>query len=434
MKKYMPHKLHFPSVVKELQWFTLPGIDWPDIDPHSAEYSFLKELGVCEAPNLNKLIDRITEEHQTIRSVRRERRTSYKLPIALQFFATNFREHYSRSWEKSYEKKPFLPSHLPEKSSHANVILLAPEAVFTDSNPLCPSLLPEVTNLFKNYLNILFIGIKAQPTVTQAFDTLLERKNDLLVIDWARTVFAYLSKLEGLNQKFIERLSSIAFIPTSGLLNIRTQMKYIEISLDAVTFMKPAQIFVRSNTQKSTKKASEVPKSPAFEDIDTSGLIDYVDFGSEANSFLSSVGVLPYPSIPVFAELLIDRQVSYFAHPLDNSDVLRHKIDVYTECLKQLAGTVSWTPELSREPLASRMKNEPWCLGVQSSEDKNYANVPVSSIVRPSEIYLDDDPQCARIFNPVCPPNEPTLIKLYEKFGAKWLSNCVQRESICKGK
>jgi hypothetical protein len=55
-------------------------------------------------------------------------------------------------------------------------------------------------------------------------------------------------------------------------------------------------------------------------------------------------------------------------------------------------------------------------------------------IVSPNEIYLDDDHQCAIDLRPLLPPDEPELTKLYEKFGAMWLSECVKRTLVHKGK
>jgi hypothetical protein len=38
------------------------------------------------------------------------------------------------------------------------------------------------------------------------------------------------------------------------------------------------------------------------------GLIDYIDYGYEANSFLISADVISYPSAENLADLLIERQ------------------------------------------------------------------------------------------------------------------------------
>ncbi|CAF4428606.1 unnamed protein product, partial [Rotaria magnacalcarata] len=54
--------------------------------------------------------------------------------------------------------------------------------------------------------------------------------------------------------------------------------------------MKPSHVFIKQ------------PVPSVDETIDdTSGLIDYVDFGTEANAFLLTVGVLHSPSIQMLA-------------------------------------------------------------------------------------------------------------------------------------
>lgn len=122
-RKYAPQDLHFPSLAIQLQWSTLPILDWRDIDPRSREYAFLKEIGVREVPDLQKLIDRIIEEHN---DQKRKSITEYKLPIALKFLAENFQQHYSKLWKTAKIKQPFLPSYSPLKP----LTLSLPEEVF----------------------------------------------------------------------------------------------------------------------------------------------------------------------------------------------------------------------------------------------------------------------------------------------------------------
>ena len=76
------------------------------IDSRLREYSFLKELGVKEVPDLNKLINKIDEEHQN----GSKNKNNYKLPNPLIFFAENFQQHYSKLWKNSNIQIPFLPS------------------------------------------------------------------------------------------------------------------------------------------------------------------------------------------------------------------------------------------------------------------------------------------------------------------------------------
>lgn len=106
-----------------MQWSTLPIIDWQDIDPRSREYAFLKEIGVREVPDLQKLIDRVIEEHnEQMKKLKGE----YKLPIALGFLAENFQQHYSKLWKTAKIKRPFFPSYSPSKG----LVLSSPEEVF----------------------------------------------------------------------------------------------------------------------------------------------------------------------------------------------------------------------------------------------------------------------------------------------------------------
>jgi len=122
-RKYVPQDLHFPSVAIQLQWSTLPIIDWHDIDLRSREYAFLKEIGVREVPDLQLLIDRIIEEHN---EQKKKSNKEYKLPIALGFLAENFQQYYSKLWKTAKIKRPFLPSYSPTNS----IILSLPEEVF----------------------------------------------------------------------------------------------------------------------------------------------------------------------------------------------------------------------------------------------------------------------------------------------------------------
>ncbi|CAF1417698.1 unnamed protein product [Adineta steineri] len=457
-KKYAPQDLHFPSIAIQLQWSTLPIIDWHDIDPYSREYAFLKEIGVREVPDLQKLINRIIEEHneQKNKSIH-----DYKIPIALKFLAENFQQHYSKLWKTAKIKQPFLPSY----SSSKTLVLSLPEEVFKDESPLCATLLPDVVQLFEEHFNIGLLGVKDRPTLTVAFDILMEKKEDILNVQSAAKIFAYMNELDGLSRPLIERISKLAFIPLQG----------------TDDFMKPSQVFIRPDSttsssssrlrqinvilppsssdndddddeitrgngrrrrkrnvkttipkNKKTKTTSSIPLI-MDDDTDKSGLIDYVDYGSEGNSFLLGIGVLHQPSAIVLAGLLIDRQADYFSNlNRNNPNELKQKLLAYTSCLRQLANASN---ELQSATLVKRLKNEAWCLGYQTVERRsNNEKQRMFKIVSPNEIYLDDDHQCAIDLQPLLPPDESELTKLYEKFGAQWLSECVKRTLVHKGK
>ncbi|UJR16998.1 hypothetical protein I4U23_003896 [Adineta vaga] len=403
-QNYIPRELHFPSAAKELSWDELLILDWHDIDSNSAEFAFLKELGVKEVPDLYSLIDRIILEHNDKQRQFRETNRKYKLPIALRFFAKSFQKHYSTIWKPNDIQQAFLPSYLSTQTNNNNIILSKLDKVFRKSNPLYATLLLEVERLFEKHHIISLVGIKEQPTLVQAFDTVMERKNELLTNNSAGQIFAYLNGLEGLNQTFIKRLSNTTFIPSNG----------------SSTLRKPSQVFIRQVTNSNPM------------DLDISGLLDYVDFGPEGNSLLLTIGVLHFPPIPILAELLLDRQETYFANLTNDKIILDQKISVYTDCLKRIALVASKTPEFQDGSLERRLKTEPWCLGFQIIE-RSDNRTRCFKIVKPTEIYLNNDLQCERTHRPIC-PNEPSLNTLYEQFGAKWLSECVTRDVAPKGR
>jgi hypothetical protein len=242
--KYLPEDLHFPSVGIELEWLTLLIIDWPDIDPCSDEYAFLKEIGVRQVPDLHKLIDRIVEEHND--EQRRQPNTTpaeYKIPVALRFLVTNFLQHYSRFRDKYKIENPFLPSYYSAKlfdkngnKKNTEIVLLTPDNVFKglflfncnsfiteyysclslDESPMCATLLPEVTKLLTSHFDVSLIGVKQRPTLTIAFDNLMKKRDEILTAKSAPTLFAYLNGLDGLTKVFIESISKLAFIPLQG--------------------------------------------------------------------------------------------------------------------------------------------------------------------------------------------------------------------------
>ncbi|CAF2792873.1 unnamed protein product [Rotaria sp. Silwood2] len=414
--KYKPSELHFPSVAKRLKWNELLIIDWIDIDPHSQEYSFLKELGVREVPDLHKLINRIDEEHQNGSKIK----TDYQLPKSLVFFAEHFQEHYSKLWKKSKIKKPFLPSSIPDVNHSTEVVLITPETVFKEPSPLFPSLLPDVIRCFSRYFNIDLLGVKNHPSLSIAFDALIEKRNQLLTFQTATKYFTYFNKLDGLNTTFIQKISNIPFIPLS----------------ETNIYVKPSQVFIRSKSSTIDKISQDNNNNNnTFDDVAARGLIDYIDYGPEANSFLLSIGVLHYPSAENLADLLIERQQTYFNQNKDNNEeLISAKVRFYTNCLKQLSAVSNVTQQLYVEPLRSRLINKPWCLAYQALERSDGTKYQIFKIAKPSDIYLDDDHQSAIDLRPLCAPDEPELIKLYEKFGSKWISECVKRTLVHRGK
>ncbi|CAF4189071.1 unnamed protein product, partial [Didymodactylos carnosus] len=103
------------------------------------------------------------------------------------------------------------------------------------------------------------------------------------------------------------------------------------------------------------------------------------------------------------------------------------------DCLKELADAINDSNQFQWEPVYTQLKTKAWCLGFQTIVHKNGVS-EMFKIVKPSEIYLDDNPVYSKICQPLLPPLDPTLPKLYKRFGAQWLSNCIVEKKKWTGK
>ncbi|CAF1590939.1 unnamed protein product, partial [Adineta steineri] len=123
-------------------------------------------------------------------------------------------------------------------------------------------------------------------------------------------------------------------------------------------------------------------------------------------------------------------QSSYFSQTKENTDeIIKDKLRFYTKCLKQLASTSNIKEKFQHEPLKSDLMNKPWCLAYRIIEN----NETIFEIVKPTDVYLNDDHQSVIDLQPLCAPDELDIIKLYEIFGAQWLSETVKRTLIHTG-
>ena len=88
-----------------------------------------------------------------------------------------------------------------------------------DDNPLCPIILSQVIELFKQYsLEVSLFGVKQFPDIQVAFHLMLKRKDEFLsTIKSASEIFTYFYKIYQWNESFNENISKVNFIPLEGL-------------------------------------------------------------------------------------------------------------------------------------------------------------------------------------------------------------------------
>ncbi|CAF3763057.1 unnamed protein product [Rotaria sp. Silwood1] len=93
-------------------------------------------------------------------------------------------------------------------------------------------------------------------------------------------------------------------------------------------YVQSCQVFICSKNSTN----NEIGSDNVIDDITICGLIDYIDYGYEINSFLLSIGVVSYSLAENLIDLLIERQSNYYQENQD--DCLIAKLHVYTNCLK----------------------------------------------------------------------------------------------------
>ncbi|CAF1295686.1 unnamed protein product [Rotaria sp. Silwood1] len=122
-----------------------------------------------------------------------------------------------------------------------------------------------------------------------------------------------------------------------SFLSERDQLSTIEIAakyssystkLDDNIYVQSCQVFICSKNSTN----NEIGSDNVIDDITICGLIDYIDYGYEINSFLLSIGVVSYSLAENLIDLLIERQSNYYQENQD--DCLIAKLHVYTNCLK----------------------------------------------------------------------------------------------------
>lgn len=187
---------------------------------------------------------------------------------------------------------------------------------------------------------------------------------------------------------------------------------------------KPKEVFLY-DTQVSTSRTT----AEDIEKVDTSGLIDYVDFGPKANNFLKNIGVKNEPDAASLAELLLNRQANFFKNKQRSKNDL---IRTYLECLERLASAIEKYDNIRDEKLIKRLQSEPWCVGFVYNDDKKNQQ-QTYQIALPKDIYLIDDCNIASYFRPLCPPIQGKLNQLYKRFGSKWLRDCIEINYVFQG-
>ena len=198
-----------------------------------------------------------------------------------------------------------------------------------------------------------------------------------------------------------------------------------------LVFKKPSDVFIKDDNQ------SLVTSKGSIADEDLRGLIDFVDYGKEANSFLVTTGVMnDFPALNML-QVLIRNQSEYLLVPQNDAILRQKRLTTYHHCLLYIAQSHSLTDfkENHHSALYKTVRTQPWCLGYHSVPTENGSEKKEIKITCPSDIYLIDDSLVLDNFPVVIADKDDSeaLYQLYQKFGAKYLSECTKVERDVSG-
>jgi hypothetical protein len=284
-----------------------------------------------------------------------------------------------------------------------------------------------------------------------------------------------MNALEGLTSSVIQKISKMQFIPTVGTnvlkspsevfirkRHLQPKQEENNNNTNQVNLKKRKQTNNNDNKHKNKisktnkeeeeepedsdvqiiakenkKERQENEKDSKFEALE--GIIDYIDYGLEANLFLSSCHVLSIPTASILATMMLQNCYRFFFNNEENDDndeiqeiTDLSKIDVYLTALKYIALNFS----LVEKPVRTRMENEAWLIAVRRSSGtkKKEASTVVERqrfyLAQPNEIYMIDDHSLERLLSPLVIPEEDglnSLYQLYKDLGSEWISQAVKR-------
>ncbi|RHZ75365.1 hypothetical protein Glove_216g186 [Diversispora epigaea] len=294
---------------------------------------------------------------------------------ALKYFIDNFKEKYASYYKPHEIKIPFLPCTDPNVFETPMGCFLNTECTIMNFRAVRPDIRFRAEEL----------GVRQHPTREQLLNRLVQYppKNDIE----ARQVFSYLSSQQAsFNHSDWEKLASLSFIP---ILDKTQAFKIIHVS--------PQSCFFKSSEE-------------SFRNF-----FQHIDFGEKANKFLLSCGVKKEPTPSEYAKILVE----------SSSEILNNfnDVDRYLGILRIIAVNIQSIAK--NKTLFDLMCRSPCLLGEQQVNDGSQRCVLASA----KDIFINDNTNFVRVFNPLTAPTDEILEEFYQKLGSQSLSACV-RENI----
>ncbi|EXJ83742.1 hypothetical protein A1O1_07368 [Capronia coronata CBS 617.96] len=307
-KRYKVSELFEPR--PDLRDLGLPVLVWPGVYRSSSpEGKFLSSLGLRTTPVVEELVDIMAQAGQKGPTRNLDLRDR-----ALAYFLSHHHAYGYAGFDYSRITVPFLP--LENKADE----LATPSQCFADEGAallgfdiLKRDWVPHATKF----------GVRMNPPMDVCINVLAKRPPTTYPA--ARAIFSYFAgRLNEINTGYIGRLNSLDFVP----------------------------IFAKDK-EKSAPKTYTSPRNCFLGESDVFGeIFHYVDFGSEANTFLIKCGSKQEPSKMEIAQILV-------REPARISAAFRN-VEKYMALLRSMADDVK-TLKKNKE-LFAEMKRAPFLL------------------------------------------------------------------------
>ncbi|KAI5210532.1 hypothetical protein E4T39_00310 [Aureobasidium subglaciale] len=388
-KLYQVSDLYEPlPILRELG---LPLVQWPgELRKGSPESKFLTVLGLKAYPGVQDLIPIMTKAAAEGDSKLYEK--------TLQYYITNHYANGYRTFPVERVSVPFLPLQGGDLKK-----LAIPTQCFANKRSAILGFQIIREDLQKH---AALFNVFQNPPIDICADRLM--KSPPKSRTDANDVFSY----------FAGRLNEIG--ASGNLAEKLGESRIIPI------------VKVGSGSEKSDNIRYTAPRACFLGDSATYGeIFDFVDFGSEANSFLLKIGSKHEPSAPELAGMLVrepsrllgtlgqEKYLSLLRRIADNASGLKND--------KMLWGALKRSPCLLAvkeiAPTTSRVTEDE-----QDYFEENEAAIKEWHLAVPSSIVLVDDFYSYRIFKErlLAGPQEEILENLYAGLGATWISSLIE--------
>lgn len=396
-QNYRISELYEPN--DALRRIGLPIIQWPGTyNPASKEGKLLKSLGLKESPSYADIIKIISDAGKTNNTTLRDQ--------ALKYLVENHQSNGYESADPSSIAVPYLPL------DHNDTRLVTPKDCFTNERVTVLGFDLLRRDLHRHASKL---GVASDPPPEMCISHLLRGPPQSKRA--AREVFGYLAgRIAMFSDQQVNTLSQASIVPA-----------LVQSSSSKASGIKSER---KLSGDGNPVKIRHLPPRMCFlgDGGDYEEVFDFVDFGSEANTFLLRCGSKTEPTTPEIAYILTQQPARFFG-------ILG--MSKYLETLIRISN--AWKSIKSDKRLVDGMKKAPFLLAsrettakelpsdIQTDGDEDSQSRKTWRLAQASQIVIVDDVINYQIFKPnlLAAPQEEPLEDLYLKLGASGLGSLI---------